>query len=202
MKETPLILSTPMVQATIDHRKKVTRRTQGLNEINKNPDDWELIGTDGLIWRFQNRLNGKSVYIKCPYGEVGDRLWVRETFYDDCGLRAHEGLKCDDYLYYRADGEAHEQFECLEEGFKWRSSRFMPKWAARIWLEITGLRVERLQEISEWDAQAEGIYHDPIINDYLQPVRDFQYLWDTLNAKRGYPWAANNWVWRIEWKEA
>jgi len=143
-----------------------------------------------------------------PKWDVGDRLWVRETFYDDCGLREREGFKVDDYLHYRADGEVWEQFECPCKPFRWTPSIHMPRWASRIDREITGIRAERLQDISEEDAKAEGVhalyktaphtFGAGYIQDGKGYRRGFQALWDTINAKRGYPFDDNPWVWVIE----
>jgi hypothetical protein len=97
---------------------------------------------------------------------------------------------------------------------KWRSGRFMPKWAARIRLEITGIRVERLQDITEEDAKAEGIeFADTALDGRLyrdysckklsftsSPIESYQSLWDSINTKRGFGWTTNPWVWVIEFK--
>ncbi len=130
----------------------------------------------------------------CPYGRVGDRLWVKETW----GLRANENRQPFEIyevlrgqydllrrhvalsFQYRAKGEDAEMF--------WRSSRYMPKRAARIWLEIVALRVDRVQEISEADAIAEGV------NFGCDSVDWFRDLWDSINAKRGFGWDVNPWV--------
>ena len=81
---------------------------------------------------------------------------------------------------------------------KWKSSRFLPKWAARIWLEVTGVKVERVQDISIKDAFAEGVSTQQA--SHAQPF--FQSLWDSLNAKRGYSWKSNPWVWVYEFKRS
>ena len=94
---------------------------------------------------------------------------------------------------YRADNDP--QFE----GCRWKPSIHMPKWAARIWLEVTGVRVERVQDISEEDAIAEGIPRGAV--QYCgHAIRLFRDLWDSINAKRGYPWEVNPWVWVVEFK--
>ena len=181
MKERPIIFSTEMVRAILEGRKTQTRRV-----IKPQPQSAMLDF---------HKVNFAKY---CPYGQVGDRLWVKETWWDDCALREKEGYKQDDYLYYRADGEAIEQFECAY-GFKWRSPLFMPRWASRIILEITGLRVEQLQDITEEDAVTEGL---PSREQTGFDTARYRYhiLWDSLNAKRGYAWDSNPWVWVMEFK--
>ena len=86
----------------------------------------------------------------CPY-QVGQRLWCRETWYDDFAFtRASDVREPDSYIYYRADGEAHEQFESLEEEFKWRPSQQMPRWTSRITLEVVGVGFERIDGKWQW----------------------------------------------------
>lgn len=115
---------------------------------------------------------------KCPYGEKGDGLWVRETW------GPYEGG-----VIYRCD----ESPNCKPDGGAWKPSIFMPRWASRITLEITDVRLERLQEISELDARSEGV------NPYSceTALEQFPKLWDSINAKRGYRWETNPWCWCI-----
>ena len=119
-----------------------------------------------------------GVDFACPYGCPGDRLWVREThsFYDrECRKP-----------YYQAD------IDDWEPG-GWRSPIFMPRWASRITLEITDVRVQRVQEITEAEAKAEGVHCAVNGSNRLA----FATLWDSVNAKRGFSWADNLWVWAI-----
>lgn len=158
-----------MVRAILDGLKTMTRRTWGLEEISKNPDDWELIGSKGALWRFQNKLTGVSVYIKCPYGQVGDRLWVRETFvlesteeyaYAEPNFVApkdrptkyvpwvEEEEYGDFYLipHYKATELEPNIVPWDAADFdrtRWAPSIHMPRWASRILLEITSVRAER-----------------------------------------------------------
>jgi hypothetical protein len=147
---------------------------------------------------------------RCPYGKPGDTLWVRETWYDDNSKRWGRGgpvprpTRPDDDIYYRANGEAHLQFEQLDAGgFCWRPSIHMPRWASRLSLRVTSVRIERLQDITEDDARAEGCVvrtyrdgrgHEPATLDFLR-------LWDAINGKRA-SWASNPWVWVIGFKRA
>lgn len=213
MKETGIIMSGDHPKKVMDDLKTMTRRTYGLEEINQNPDDWlrsnHHVGKDFV---FLLKGTGEPKRIKCPYGQVGDRLRVKETFMFNKGADYRESFVGTDlefclgqppHYLYRADDteEVHRQ----EQWFKWRPSIFMPRKASRITLEITGLRAERLQEITEADAEAEGLRSH--IDDfqpgcsYMVEAREkFQDLWDSLNAKRGYSWTSNCWVWVIEFR--
>lgn len=150
----------------------------------------------------------------CPHGKPGDRLWVRETW----GRTKGNGIR----TVYRADGEEPKELltdRCVK-GMKWSSPIHMPRWASRITLEIVGVRVERLQEISEEDAKAEGpqpgfipfglpLPKNPTVRDLdriLNPPgmlsfkKGFQFLWESINTKPGTAWEYNPWVWCIEFK--
>lgn len=118
------------------------------------------------------RDNG-SISIPCPYGAPGDRLWIRETW-----SISGNGP------FYRADTMQPETVR-----YAWRSPIFMPRWASRITLEVTDVRVERLQSITEEDARAEGV----------ESVAEYAELWDSLNRKRA-PWSANPYVWAVTFR--
>jgi hypothetical protein len=143
----------------------------------------------------------------CPYGAPGDRLWVREAFaVEERGRDADGGLR----YRYRANGASRvvgDEWVHLKgwfmspttapEHYRWRPPIYMPRWASRITLEVTGVRVERLQDITVEDCQAEGCTgspHGPMADLILFPT-----LWDTINGKRA-PWASNPWVWVVEFK--
>ena len=187
MKETPIIFKTEMVRAILALLKTHTRRLKGLNRVNEKPDDW-VVDLQGNIAAFRNIHTGEDILIRCPYGQVGDRLWVRETFYTD-NYRRSNGLP----VLYKADGHIRS----------WKPSIFMPKEYARIWLEITGIRVERLQDITPGDAKAEGCITQCDCGECIDstPRGHFQDLWTSINAKRGYGWDTNPWVWVISFKE-
>ncbi len=206
-----IIFSTEMVKAILDARKTMTRRLAGLKKINNKPDDWlpvrrdQIVNINANIFIFHNKNrtepDGESIaeFIRCPYGQVGDRLWVRETWFENSFIPQDKHG-----LVYLADGEFIEQFPEDYIGAKWSSPRFMPRWASRIDLEITGIRAERLQEISIGDAEADtGIKFNPI-KDFSPEdcLSRFESLWDSLNAKRGYGWETNPWVWVITFKVA
>lgn len=193
MKEHPIIFSSEMVQAILDGRKTQTRRIikpqpeASLSRI-ENSNLWTYTGCD-REW-------------KCPCGQSGDRLWVKETA--ERGWLPHlltgEPTKHETAVY------AADKAPCLEEnGFDlmpwWKGpicpARFMPRWVSRITLEITGVRVEQIQDISEEDAVKEGV-HD--YTNMASPIDFFICLWNKLNGKRGFGWDVNPYVWVIEFK--
>jgi hypothetical protein len=207
MKERPILFSGPMVRAILDGTKTQTRRVvKGQHE-----DVADGFGTsgpryamhDGKPWMQWIERPGEigGCEIDCPYGQPGDRLWVREAF------AKNEVLP----LEHRAPGEFIYRAE-LENGVtkysaRWTPSIHMPRRASRITLEITSVRVERLQEISEADAQAEGadiqkeceggqwIICGPRIGSYRE---GFRWLWSSTYGADS--WAANPWVWVVELK--
>jgi hypothetical protein len=141
---------------------------------------------------------------KCPY-EIGTRLWVRETWgavwpdeypvpLEQCKIE----YKADTNNPYPGDWPADEA-RGNDDAPKWRASIHMPRWASRLSLEIVSVRVERVQEISFDDAIAEGVCADPH-GVRSESRRWFSELWDSINAKRGYGWDVNPWVWVIEFK--
>ena len=195
-------------------------------------------------WGFDGSAEGKSQYatsfphetVRCPYGQVGDRLWVRETWKPHCDCNADgeidEAHPLGTCVKYKADGamvkpdlwdEAEGHWcEEREETPQWRPSIFMPRWASRLTLEITGIRAERLQEITDAGAKAEGVcsvWSDDMGETPGRVVyftdadgkggchdtakRAYQCLWDSINLKRNgsrYRWEANPWVWVIQFK--
>lgn len=201
MKEYPILLTTEMVKATLDGRKTHTRRISGkqLRDINKNPHWYDsvkemCVNKKGkTIFAFKkkehwidnkNDYATKVDYADCPYGKIGDRLWVRETFsISDDG----EGRPM--VVYKTTDKKSDID--------KWKPSIFMPRNASRITLEITDIRVERVQDISIVDCINEGISEDFLNSAILQ----FKILWDSINLKRGYGWNSNPKVRVIEFKQ-
>ena len=146
--------------------------------------------TIGASWGSQpcpERDAHKLPSLKCPYGAPGDRLWVRETWDTDGKTIA-----------YRA---TTPETTTDPEPMRWRPSIHMPRWASRLTLAVTSVRVERVQEITEADARAEGI--EPQRSDYSGEDSNslqFRDLWDSINAARGYGWAVNPWVWVVEFE--
>jgi len=193
-----IILSSEMIQAVLDNRKTMTRRVIKINgQPITSPDESLELTTEGLIYHSVNSMSG---YYKLPY-KPGDILYVKETWQD---LSDNEG----EYLYFAEGnkGLADRGWGALTiNDIRWRPSIFMPREAARIFLLVKDVRVERLQDITEEDAKAEGC-HERLLNDGWKNIGkltardDFIMLWEYLNAKRGYGWDTNPWVWVIEFK--
>jgi hypothetical protein len=194
MRERPILFSAPMVRAILEGRKTMTRRIAKLTDAGhvKEPGGhrrWHPADMDARQ--------------ACPYGQPGDRLWVRETF-GDCtpGADALVGTRWDK-PWYRAEADEYGLLGHDGEGpvyvddVKWRPSIHMPRRASRITLEITAVCVERLQEISEADVQAEGCTGSP-----LGPAADrllFPTLWESINGPGS--WDANPWVWVVGFRK-
>ena len=208
-KERPILFSGPMVRAILNGTKTQTRRVV-------NPQPSMVTGAGGADctnrYTWPDKKSGTQLceypswanpqmLSQCHHGKPGDRLWVRETFqYTGPELNIDPG-----YVYRATDPDWSEM-----EGFTWKPSIFMPRAVSRILLEITSVRVERVQDITEEDAKAEGIKHgmDAVYASALledKPLcparREFMLLWDTLNAKRGFGWDENPWVWVITFKK-
>lgn len=133
-----------------------------------------------------------SLSASCPYGAPGDHLWVRETW--DCVH--YQGIDAAPTYFYRAD-ETDPERDAL---IRWRPSIHMPRTASRITLEITDVRVERLQHISEDDARAEGVGEGPQEGMVTGPVVAFADLWDSIHGPDA--WLKNPWVWVVEFRRA
>lgn len=195
MKETGIIFSTPLIPGLLDGSITQTRRTRGLDKFNENPDDWKIpVPFGNAAWIFFRQGGSEGSYVKCPYGQVGDRLWCKEKHCIECYKQ--DGIE--DACYPFDEDPPYEANDCSLA--KWRSPMFMPRWASRILLEITEVRVERLQEITVEDAIREGVRQ--ILNEEAkrggisapQLLAAFATLWDSINAKK-YPWSRNPWVW-------
>lgn len=194
-----ILFSAPMVRAILDGRKTQTRRLVDFKwrwhgETGEySHDGWTLThcGFDEVNKRHGAQFDIPKVshYSLCKYGTVGDRLWVRETF-----------GPCEGRFIYRA---SEREYVKPDDG-RWHSPRFMFREVSRIDLEITSIRVERLQEITEEDAEDEGadFWFDelhPAHPERPSSVCAFSRLWDSLHAK-DFPWAKSPWVWVIEFK--
>ena len=186
MKERPILMSPPMVQALLREvdPKTVTRRTKGLEVINQNPNDWQFEWAEPLrnVWTFTQKstVNDRSLaernfhqeQIKCPYGVSGDRLWVKETYFAfgrwESKVNLDKGR--DDWQFLdwtQTQGHAYQYLDnppktvaagrSTNWGWYKRSSLFMPRTASRLTFEITRIRAEQLQNITVADAIAEGI---------------------------------------------
>ena len=184
-----IIMSKPMVLAYLDNKKYMTRRTKGLNEINKNPDEWEFKGIFEWGAIFSSRYHiGKNMNITLPYGRAEqDTLYFKETYQIGEGITSKSATS----IYYKAD----TAFDIK----KWKSSMFMPRAYSRFQnIPITNVRVERLQDITNNDALAEGTPDLRTIENNWDLRQCYFYLWDSLNAKRGHPVSRNDWVWVYE----
>ena len=222
-KERPILFSAPMVRALLDGSKTQTRRVFKVK--------------NGSLWPNPNDLPGmRQILRNCPYGQPGDRLWVREawrigSWNEDLGLWALDycdgplkkfvgdptdwdgekfaalWMQCCDELTKKGieigdDDRYH--WEPGESPLRWRPSIHMPRWASRITLEITGVRVERVQDIDIADASAEGVTDtgslilDKAGNEQGGPIAEYAVLWESINGPGS--WEQNPWVWVIEFK--
>lgn len=208
MRERPILFSDAMVRAILAGTKTQTRRVVGLPSLQPST-------TPGYDWTWRGQAPIRSVAQQarhpngcwqdvstafllklCPYGQPGDRLWVREAWSYYGG---------DEYLYQRDPMAVG--FRASDDlggrpipGGRWRPSIHMPRWASRLTLEVTSVRVERLLSISEEDARAEGVQP----HEYAYCAEDARYrmsfarLWDSINGERaGCAWKANPWVWVV-----
>lgn len=223
MTERPIVFSAASIRSILADEKTQTRRivtithrTPGLAAALEPPC--------GL------RARPHVAVELCPHGQPGDRLWAREQWTADLDWPSDDGVETrwwhempaafrgplnTLHTYYRADGTA---WYCTPdgvsqeaswvptavdmEGVRWVSARFMPRWASRLLLEVTSVRVERLQSITEADARAEGCHDgDGAPTQELSDTARgaFALRWDDINAKRA-PWASNPWVWVVEFK--
>ena len=194
MKEKPIIFNSEMVRAVLEDRKSQTRRTKGLEIINEYPNSWEKVTCDHGSYLFQHKETHSAPWMKCPYGQPGDLLWVRETF---C-LAWNDP----DHVFYKADGHEvnyHSPDGVLVAGKSpWKPSIHMSRLNSRITLAIVSVRVERVQAISLEDIASEGIRCKvPICGGGKQL---FVKLWDSINKTRGYGWKKNPWVWAIKFR--
>jgi len=216
MKESPILFSAPMVRAILDGRKTQTRR------ILRTDAPHVYCISDGVTaeWGPADE-DGDPIDappFRCPYGATGDRLWVRETWavvddhHDTVSLEAaldsaRKGCPWAGIIYKAGHGggaydEDHRVGGC------WRPSIHMPRWASRLTLEVTDVRVERLQSITERDARAEGMERS-VDGRWLEPGPDgptlstardaFAKLWDSINGEHA-AWASDPWVWAISFR--
>jgi len=207
MREKPILFSTPMVIAILDGRKTQTRRVIKDKDITNNFD----IDVDGSVYAYIDPETGDSYPpTAIARHQIGDILWVRETWGfvgcekcgGECCTGAPDNYKGDDGCFvYRTNYGTTEDDSFPPSMFKWKPSIHMPRKAARIFLRVTNVRVERVQEITEEDALKEGCVPTFIDGAVLISAKGrFHALWESLNAKRGYGWEANPWVWVYEFE--
>ncbi len=214
-KEKPILFSTEMVQAILEGRKTQTRRV-----IKPQPEwkDRKGLCSQGWSWSDKNtKLSSypeadsfsEAISLCCPYGNVGDILWVRETWQETTWMTKED----ENYGFIYRASENGKDWEDNTEDWKWKPSIFMPKEACRIKLRIVNVRVERLQDISEEDAIKEGVesfYSENLgkklfkeygyKNSYTGfPDISFKSLWDSINYDK-FPWHKNPWIWVLEFE--
>jgi hypothetical protein len=224
MKERPMLFSAPMVRAILDGSKTQTRRVCKPMNAWVNQDCREVRVIDGAPHHFLKGAEMPIERLRSPHGQPGDHLWVRETCRADelpSGLDGVRYLADDSFIEIENSEEAAEKWgELACYGMKKSGlaecravpSIHMPRWASRILLEVTGVRVERLQSISEVDALAEGIDRERMIEcqdsfDIIAdgnmtgrptPISCYRELWESINGPRS--WGVNPWVWCIDFK--
>lgn len=220
MKERPILFSGSMVRAILEGRKTQTRRVakfvpyrDGINisasslsvgdYCTGNPEHGKVLYSMGAgCWQQRTKP------LHCPYGKVGDSLWVREAWAYGCAEDAKRKI-----AVFRADAELDHcdarflnKLNNLRKAFefnRWRPSIHMPRWASRISLEVIQVKVERLQQINDADIQAEGIERRHVMRQGKESNCwrwSFAETWDAINAKRGYSWESNPWVWLLEFR--
>ncbi|KSE95430.1 hypothetical protein [Pseudomonas aeruginosa] len=202
-RERPILFNDQMVRAIQEGRKTVTRRV-----VSPQPDFLGSMVDPNTP--FKTLDAGLHARITCPYGEPGDRLWVREAWAADAQVDAiaPSDLSQGEPIWYPADLSVRQTGCSMISKGRVRPSIHMPRWASRILLEITAVRVERLQDISEEQALAEGVRGEPC-DHARQACADigcwgdtakgaFGFLWESLNGEGS--WAANPWVWVVEFK--
>lgn len=209
----PILFSTPMVQAEQNGSKTETRRTTGLEKVNVFPEYWEfsrfeknIKGRLSAVFKNVHVPNGKHA-VECPFGQTGDILWVRETF-------AIKGNR----VFYKADNTDFENagLKGLYD-FTWKPSIHMPYDVCRTWLRVESIAIQRLQDISDSDAVAEGIEetkgskyfkdqpkrwvrYDSEDDDTKSPISSFRTLWEKINGINS--WNENPFVWVVKFKRA
>lgn len=208
--EKPIIFtgeSIPAIMRT-QNPKTQTRRTRGLDKL---PDCVTRVGYSpftGMWHAFDDRQQEVIEKLACPYGTDSDRLWVREealpdfpkefSYYDWSWREVPDEYRKSEFVLYRASYPSPGKI-------KWHPSIFMPRWASRINLEITGIKVERIQDISEQDILAEGVTVDRVAqwcnvhwSDMPTLHHAWRVLWESINGLGS--WERNPWVWVIEFK--
>ena len=209
--EHPIPFTGEMVRAALNGRKTQTRRVvRGDPVALAAIEHWRCDIDDPQAWLGWQEAIGwcpePVIWVRCPYGAAGHRLWVRESHYLQWGT--HDPWP--DLPSSAVEPIGAPPQRCYyREGFdrsapRWRPSIHMPRWASRITLEVVSVRIERLQDITEADARAEGVRPAPFTKagrpvDQLH-VDAFEILWDRINARRGYPWESSPCVWVIEFR--
>ncbi|WP_341352529.1 hypothetical protein [Azotobacter chroococcum] len=197
-RERPILFSGPLVRALLEGRKTVTRRA-----VSIQPSSRADIGSYGVGQPFIRNPNSAKKNLECPYGQPGDRLWVREAW---AKTRVYQAGGEEWFVYREGDNRT-------DYGGPWKPSIHMPRVASRILLEVTDVRVERLHAVSEAQAMAEGITQfKPADKDGMRhfgladgqgegeptAAHAFKALWESINGPDS--WASNPWVWCVEFR--
>ena len=201
MKERPILFSAPMVRALLDGTKTQTRRVvkpqppaHMQTARNLGDGNWQFVNDVHML------ADAASTW-RCPYGQPGDRLWVREKW------RGVVNIAPPGSYEYAVAHHIPDQEHCRRVEYAatqqadtdpWRPSIHMPRWASRITLEITGVRVDRLQDISEADAAAEGVSAKHTADANYTAREAYAVLWESINGPGS--WDENPWVWVVEFK--
>lgn len=212
MRERGIIFNSEMVKAILDGRKTQTRRIVAVQPESNQfgmlriTDSTKRSDIGKCHWAESNATgtHTRSKLFSCPFGQPGDRLWVRETWSADFA-----NYYPNDRVWYAADDDRRLDIEVVDGvrgifspesdvhvPFRWRPSIHMPRWASRITLEITGVRVERLQNMSGEDAQSEGFAYEG--SHVLGDIDEFSRVWTSIYGEES--WQANPWVWVVEFK--
>ena len=214
IKERPILFSAPMVRAILEGRKTVTRRAVKPQYEDKvwtvRPASEPRHARHSHDWWLPTGTQPYSALPRCPYGQPGDRLWVREAWQADSQMNAvaPRELSHGEPIMYPADAVVRQTGCSMIMPGKTRPSIHMPRWVSRILLEITAVRVERLQDITPAQITAEGVstrgqalwggewWVDAPGQAIEDAKKDFSALWDSV----GGDWDANPWVWVVEFK--
>jgi len=206
MQEQPILFSGEMVKAILAGRKTQTRRVIKDYPWTRTPyyfcglrNGLGYPASEGTTWAgFTCEGYHSPCYVKCPYGQPGDLLWVRERFNPHYFGNRKPG--------YAADYDAAKVGDVVPCP-KWTPSIFMPRWASRILLAVVDVRVERLQEMNFNDWKLDFVPSAMEVNQSLASFTGAKFqrehsrdLWDKINAKRGHSWDSNPWVWVIEFR--
>lgn len=233
MKERPILFSGPMVRAILEGRKTQTRRVVKPHAPwgNVHTVGGPMAGRTDAFWYHYPETDRVGHLVECPYGVPGDRLIVKEATWQWCRkvpngktktgrpkyrYLLHGTVDTGSVIYAADHPQKPLRTTYAEPGMVWhyKHARFMQKHLSRLTLEITDVRVQRVQEISEEDAEAEGIVnwghrdgepwnHWRVADTRIEedsPLPCFEQLWDSINFARGYGWDAKPWVWALTFK--
>lgn len=221
MSERPILFSGPMVRAIRDGKTQTRRMVKPQPDLMPHHDPVRPEPRNGGRWVFMTHTDRPSYswatgHVRCPYGQPGDRLIVKEAAWVWCrkeqdgltrtGRPKFRYISLGRFVHYQATEEkpTYRVNSAPDQGWRLKIGRYLPRWASRITLEVLGVRVERLQDISEEDARAEGVaLEDGQWTDEDGTLRSdyrtaFRRLWISINGQDS--WDANPWVWVVEFR--